>query len=129
MRASLRNYTARAAWMYRAARLLVLTAIVFLSLLGCRREYAHFLVGNLEENRDLHTLFELLEQEQGIAPEKFDSVYAPIGIDIGAQTPGEIAICILAEIINVMRDGPAISLSEQIRVERQTRRDRARDHS
>ena len=60
-----------------------------------------------------------------IAPEKFDGVYAPIGIDIGARTPAEIAICILAEIINVMRGGSAISLSEQIQQERLARRVRA----
>ena len=72
-------------------------------------------IGMIGSQRRVRAVFELLEQEQGIAPEKFDSVYAPIGIDIGARTPGEIAICILAEIINVMRDGSAISLSEQIR--------------
>jgi xanthine dehydrogenase accessory factor len=77
----------------------------------------------------VRAVFELLEQEQDIAPEKFDSVYAPIGIDIGAARPAEIAICILAEIINVMRDGPAISLSQQIRMERQARRDRIRNHT
>ena len=86
-------------------------------------------IGMIGSQRRIRAVFELLEQEQGVAPEKFDSVYAPIGIDIGARTPGEIAICILAEIINVMRDGPAISLSEQIRRERQARRDRAQNHT
>ncbi len=83
-------------------------------------------IGMIGSQRRVRAVFELLEQEQGIPPEKFDSVYAPIGIDIGARTPSEIAICILAEIINVMRDGPAISLSQAIRNERQERRERVR---
>ncbi len=82
-------------------------------------------IGMIGSQRRVRAVFELLEREQGIAPEKFDRVYAPIGIDIGARTPAEIAVCIMAEIINVLRNGPAPSLSRQIREERQARRDRA----
>lgn len=42
---------------------------------------------------------------QGIAPELLHRVHAPIGLDIGAQTPEEIAIAILAEIVLVRRGG------------------------
>lgn len=83
-------------------------------------------IGMIGSQRRVRAVFELLESEQGIAPEKFDSVYAPIGIDIGARTPAEIAVCIMAEIINVLRDGPATPLSRQIREERLARRERAR---
>jgi xanthine dehydrogenase accessory factor len=82
-------------------------------------------IGMIGSQRRVRAVFALLEQEQGIAPEKFDRVYAPIGIDIGARTPAEIAVCIMAEIINVLRGGPAPSLSHQIRAERQARRERA----
>lgn len=82
-------------------------------------------IGMIGSQRRVRAVFELLEREQGIAPEKFDRVYAPIGIDIGARTPAEIAVCIMAEIINVLRNGPAIPLSRQIREERQARRERA----
>lgn len=81
-------------------------------------------IGMIGSQRRIRAVFELLEREQGIAPEKFDRVYAPIGLDIGARTPAEIAVCIMAEIINVMREGPAVPLSAQIREERQARRER-----
>ena len=55
----------------------------------------------------------------------FDRVRAPIGIDIGAITPAEIAVCIMAEIICVLREGPLPGLSEQIQRERIERRSRA----
>jgi len=82
-------------------------------------------IGMIGSQRRVRAVFELLEEEEGIAPEKFDRVYAPIGIDIGARTPAEIAVCIMAEIINVLRDGPAVPLSRQIREERLARRARA----
>ena len=39
--------------------------------------------------------------EKGIDKEVLDKVYTPIGLDIGAQTPVEIAVAIMAEIIEV----------------------------
>ena len=40
-------------------------------------------------------------QEEGIAAEKLDKVYTPIGLKIGAETPAEISVAIMAEIIQV----------------------------
>lgn len=40
---------------------------------------------------------------QGLPPALFDSVHAPIGLDIGAQTPQEIAVSIVAELIACRR--------------------------
>jgi xanthine dehydrogenase accessory factor len=39
--------------------------------------------------------------EEGLSPEALRSVHAPIGLDIGAITPQEIAVSILAELIAV----------------------------
>ncbi|UCF99876.1 MAG: tetratricopeptide repeat protein [Spirochaetaceae bacterium] len=50
---------------------MLLTTILVLSILACRREYSHFLVGSFEENRDLHTLFDLLQQEQEVGENRF----------------------------------------------------------
>lgn len=41
--------------------------------------------------------------QKGISRQRLDRVYAPIGIEIGADTPEEIAISILAEIIRVKK--------------------------
>jgi xanthine dehydrogenase accessory factor len=41
--------------------------------------------------------------EKGISEQQIKRVHAPIGIDIAAETPEEIAISILAEIIKVRR--------------------------
>lgn len=78
-------------------------------------------IGMIGSQRRIRAVFELLEKEQGIPAEKFSRVYAPIGLDIGAITPAEISVCIMAEIINVMRGGSAEGLSAQIRRERAER--------
>jgi xanthine dehydrogenase accessory factor len=55
----------------------------------------------------VRAVFELLEREQGIPREKLARVHAPIGLAINAQTPQEIAVSIMAEVIGVMRRGVA----------------------
>lgn len=40
-------------------------------------------------------------EEQGISREKLDKVYTPIGLSIGAETPAEIAVAIMAQVIEV----------------------------
>ncbi len=47
----------------------------------------------------------------GLPPGRLEHVHAPIGLEIGAVTPGEIAISILAELIAVRRGVDASSLS------------------
>lgn len=82
-------------------------------------------IGMIGSQRRVRAVFDLLEGEKGIPAQEFDRVYAPIGLDIGARTPAEIAVCIMAEIINVLRGGSSPSLSEKIRHDRQARRERA----
>lgn len=45
-------------------------------------------------------LFEVL-REEGLSPGALERVYSPIGLDIGAVTPEEIAVAIVAELIAV----------------------------
>lgn len=84
-------------------------------------------LGMIGSRRRIRAVFELLEKEQRIPASKFDRVRAPIGIDIGAITPAEIAVCIMAEIICILREGPLPGLSEQIQQERIERRNRAQE--
>jgi xanthine dehydrogenase accessory factor len=42
-------------------------------------------------------------EKEGIAHERFDRVYAPIGLQLGAVTPEEIAISVVAELIAIRR--------------------------
>ena len=43
--------------------------------------------------------------EQGVTKERIREVYAPIGLNIGALTPEEIAVSIMSEVIMVRRGG------------------------
>lgn len=65
-----------------------------------RSEAAYIgMIGSRKKNA---TVFQNLE-EQGISEEELKKVHAPIGIDIGAQTPEEIGVSIIAEIIQSRR--------------------------
>ena len=54
--------------------------------------------------------------EEGYSKEKIENMYSPIGLTIGAVTPEEIAISILAEIISVKRIGKLAVKNEPIKV-------------
>jgi xanthine dehydrogenase accessory factor len=72
---------------------------------------AHY-VGMIGSKRKTIAIFKELQNE-GMAANLFDRVHAPIGLDIGAITPEEIAVSIAAELIakrrNVERDLPHMS--------------------
>ena len=57
------------------------------------------MIGSLEK---INTMKEDLQKEE-IPEEAFSKLKAPIGLDIGAETPEEIAISIAAEIVVVKK--------------------------
>jgi xanthine dehydrogenase accessory factor len=57
-------------------------------------------IGMIGSKRKVKTTFEKLLQE-GFKKEDFSKVYAPIGLDIGAESPSEISLAIIAEVIAV----------------------------
>ena len=61
-----------------------------------------YYIGMIGSTRKVLTLYEQLENE-GVLHESFDRVYAPIGLQIGAVTPEEIAISVVAELIALRR--------------------------
>jgi xanthine dehydrogenase accessory factor len=59
-------------------------------------------VGMIGSKRKVITIFRELVKE-GIPEHRFERVHAPVGFDIGAITPEEIAVSITAELIGVRR--------------------------
>lgn len=60
-------------------------------------------LGMIGSRRRVQAVFERLHQ-QGFSRAETDRVFAPIGLPIGASTPEEIAVAILAQIIQVMNN-------------------------
>jgi xanthine dehydrogenase accessory factor len=59
-------------------------------------------IGMIGSRRKTITIFKELQQE-GVSANLFDRVHAPVGLDIGAVTPEEIAVAITAELIALRR--------------------------
>jgi len=59
-------------------------------------------LGMIGSKRKVQTVFEELRQ-RGASEEKLKRVYAPLGLDIGADAPAEIAISVLAEVLAILR--------------------------
>ena len=62
-----------------------------------RRPFAY--LGMIGSRRKNGLLYDALKQE-GVTDEQLEQVHAPIGLEIGSETPEEIAISIVAEIIS-----------------------------
>jgi len=71
------------------------------SALGTQARY----IGMIGSKKKVASCYEQL-REKGFAREQLDKVHAPIGLEIYSQTPEEIAVSIMAEIIAVRR-GPS----------------------
>lgn len=65
-------------------------------------------IGMIGSRRRATTIREHLRRE-GVAAELLRRVHSPIGLDIGAMTPEEIALAILAEIVLARRGGTGSS--------------------
>ncbi len=71
-------------------------------------------VGLLGSRRKVKILIETLQKE-GVDPANFEKVYAPIGIEIGSETPEEIAVSIAAEVVAVRKKMNVRGLKETLR--------------
>jgi xanthine dehydrogenase accessory factor len=61
-------------------------------------------IGMIGSEKRVRQVYQSLENA-GISQSQLRSIYAPIGLDIGALTPEEIAVSIVAELILVRRGG------------------------
>jgi len=80
----------------------------------CLREIIHSpakYIGMIGSRRRIKACFQRFREEEKIAEEVIERVHAPIGLDIATETPAEIALSILGEVIKVRRGGRAASLS------------------
>lgn len=75
-------------------------------------------VGMIGSKRKLIEFFKALEAE-GVPAERLERVHSPVGLDIGALTPQEIAVAVVAEIIAVRRNAapsvPALAYTPKAR--------------
>lgn len=68
-------------------------------------------IGMIGSRRRIKACFQRFRDEEKITEEAIERIYAPIGLDIATETPAEIALSILGEVIKVRRGGKAASLS------------------
>jgi xanthine dehydrogenase accessory factor len=86
----------------------------------CLRRLVHSAVrpryiGMIGSRRRVRAAFRAL-LEAGTPRAELAAVHAPIGLEIGAETPSEIAVSIAAEIIAVRRGAAAAGMGERERV-------------
>jgi xanthine dehydrogenase accessory factor len=63
-------------------------------------------IGMIGSRRKVQFVYDKLKLD-GVSDEQFDRVHAPVGLDIGAVTPEEIAISVVAEMIATIRGSDA----------------------
>ena len=68
----------------------------------CHRDAAY--VGMLGSKKKIRGVYEKL-RAQGVDEAALSSVYSPVGLDLGGETPAELAISIMAEILAVKNGG------------------------
>lgn len=82
-------------------RAVMVTGADYVGLIGSKRR-TNIVLGRL--------------RERGVDERLIETVRAPVGLDIGAVTPEEVALAIMAEIVAVRRGGDGGSLSSWRRV-------------
>ena len=72
-------------------------------------------IGMIGSRRRVRATFVQLLDE-GVARPRLDDIHAPVGLDIKAETPEEIAVAVAAELVQVRRGGTGSSLKDVERV-------------
>jgi xanthine dehydrogenase accessory factor len=72
-------------------------------------------IGMVGSQRRTRAALEQLVRD-GVPHERLAGIHAPVGLDIGAETPEEIAVSVGAELIKLRRGGTGTSLRDRARV-------------
>ena len=67
-------------------------------------------IGMIGSRRKKAMIFDQFQKE-GVSQQRLDEVHAPVGLDIRAETPAEISVSILAEMIQVLREPKQLDFS------------------
>jgi xanthine dehydrogenase accessory factor len=62
-------------------------------------------LGMIGSARKVRRVFDELK-ERGVDDGALSEIYAPLGLDVGADSPAEIAISVMAEVLQVLRGRP-----------------------
>ncbi len=74
------------------------TRAAYIGVIGSRRRWSMTVKGLVENN---------------ISPEKIAQIHSPIGLELNAETPEEIAVSIMAEIIMLRNEGTGKMMKEK----------------
>ena len=74
-------------------------------------------VGLIGSKRRTSIVIERL-RETGVPEDRINKIHAPIGLDIGAVSPEEVALAIMAEIVAIRRSGSGAPLSARRRAKK-----------
>jgi xanthine dehydrogenase accessory factor len=66
---------------------------------------AYKYIGMIGSRKRIQQVYQAVKQITAVSDAELERIYAPIGLAIGALTPGEIAISIIAQLIAVRRGG------------------------
>lgn len=69
-------------------------------------------IGVLGPSKRTKQLLKPILAQHSVHSLRLDRLYSPVGIDIGAKSPEEIALSMAAELINIYRSGNGIHLKE-----------------
>jgi xanthine dehydrogenase accessory factor len=58
-------------------------------------------------------------RQEGMGDQEIERVMAPSGLDLGARTPEEIALCVISEIVLVRRGGTGLRMRDKLHDERE----------
>lgn len=70
-------------------------------------------LGMIGSRRKVRQVFDALIK-RGLKEEQLQNVFAPIGLDVGAESPAEIAVSVMAEVLAVLRRRDARHLRADI---------------